>query len=292
MIGGIKETSYGVVKRLGFIADVIECMLDRQSAMEPLKILDFGCGTGQLLSIPLAQSFENRIVLYAYDIDLPSLEKLTYESRNKNIRNIVVCKSRDEIVSQQFDIIIFSEVIEHIENPQKILSELIEMLKADGKLIITLPNGYGYFEFDSLMTNIIILLIKPILYKLLSRKRKNANDECREQATLAINPHINFFSYRQIIKLLSSLNLTVEKCEGRTFICGPIISKLIDKSDFLIALNNYLGSKLPLFLVSGWMMVCLRNQDAEREEIELNLSFFSKFYTKLKRYINLRRYKL
>lgn len=84
-------------------------------------------------------------------------------------------------------------------------------------------------------------------------KRKNSNFP---KDTLAVSPHVNFFHFKEIKKIINNVGLKIDIYQGRTFICGfPLIDKIINKFNFLLKLNNYLGSKLPHYLVSDWMFV-------------------------------------
>ena len=46
-------------------------------------------------------------------------------------------------LSEKFDVIICSEVLEHLPEPSKLINLMLYVLKDDGILIITIPNGYG-----------------------------------------------------------------------------------------------------------------------------------------------------
>ena len=51
-----------------------------------------------------------------------------------------LCSAEEIPVSDDlFDVIIFSETLEHLENPTKVLNEIFRVLKPEGKLIMTTP---------------------------------------------------------------------------------------------------------------------------------------------------------
>ena len=91
------------------------------------KALDIGCREGyqtrlledmgfNVTSIDVTKDFDNCIIMDAN-------EKL-------------------EFGDDEFDLVWCSEVIEHLDNPAKSLSEFRRVLKQSGKLIITTPNSY------------------------------------------------------------------------------------------------------------------------------------------------------
>jgi ubiquinone/menaquinone biosynthesis C-methylase UbiE len=48
--------------------------------------------------------------------------------------------------NNQFDYVVAGEIIEHLENPKAFLDEVYRILKKDGYLILTTPNGCGVHE--------------------------------------------------------------------------------------------------------------------------------------------------
>lgn len=62
-----------------------------------------------------------------------------------------------DLPKNNFDLIIFSEIIEHLTNPVPILRKLVPLLKKDGYLIMTTPNVFRW-------QNIINLIIGKNIY--------------------------------------------------------------------------------------------------------------------------------
>lgn len=92
------------------------------------NVLDFGCGYGTLVSY-VKKKYNKEIL--GYDIN----ENARAVLKEKNIKYI---NSLNEI-NEGFDTIISSNVLEHIEDDQKILDELNSLLKNEGLLILYLP---------------------------------------------------------------------------------------------------------------------------------------------------------
>ncbi|MBI4739626.1 class I SAM-dependent methyltransferase [Candidatus Woesearchaeota archaeon] len=76
------------------------------------------------------------------------LEKKGYEVTSIDIEKkyeacrIVDVNKRLPFDDRSFDLIWCSEVIEHLDNPQKTLQEFRRVLRNDGRIIITTPNSY------------------------------------------------------------------------------------------------------------------------------------------------------
>ena len=284
------ETSFGIIKRFYFVNKIIEdeCKSTNYNA---INILDVGCGTGEMLTVELAKTQKKankNINFHAYDSDIKSIAHLKKICENEQIQNITIYTQMPLVELNKYNIIIISEVLEHVHEPATFLNTFSKLLAENGKLIITIPNGFGLFEMDAMFERILALSgLLPFLKKLL--RRKNTISPIKTD-TLAASPHINFFSYRQIKNIISSQGLAIEKYEGRTFICGCFFSRLIDKSEKLIKVNSLLGTRLPPQFVSAWMfLVKLSNAEHPINTI-VNCSdgMIKRQYTRFKRYLNLK----
>lgn len=87
------------------------------------------------------------------DIHSPSIG---YAKKKNPFENVQFeCTTVDKLADQQFDIIIYSEVLEHLEDPSWMLNETKRKLKNNGIYIITIPNGYGPKEMEVRLYNIL-----------------------------------------------------------------------------------------------------------------------------------------
>lgn len=101
------------------------------------KILDFGCGSGVMLSF-LAQ--QSRQVL-AMDIDLVPLERVKkYIPLAENTQVLDVNQvSISQLTPKSFDLINALDVLEHVDNLTRTLSDLLNLLKPGGDLVVSGP---------------------------------------------------------------------------------------------------------------------------------------------------------
>ncbi len=114
------------------------------------SILDAGCSMGGLLfSLRKKSSFD---FIGGFDIDNTAIEMANCYQRINNITNTEIKNgSALEIPfnDNTFDIIIFKDIAEHLENPenlQKALSECYRTLKRGGILFLEAPNYYFPYE--------------------------------------------------------------------------------------------------------------------------------------------------
>lgn len=96
-------------------------------------ILDIGSGNGWL-SKELKDKEKTIVSTDISIINLINIHKLT-----GNSFNIVTDGNRPAFKNNVFDCIVASEIIEHTLEPGKFLSELFNILKPNGKLILTTP---------------------------------------------------------------------------------------------------------------------------------------------------------
>ncbi len=133
------ETTYGVVKRVLVFYDWLNRIMGNGEPQD-IKILDFGCGTGTLVAVPLAS-----MGFQIHGVDSHDLSIHFARQRNASSNLSFSSESTVELIDRQFtcDVIICSEVLEHLEKPQKALDDFHTLLSPGGELFITVPNGYG-----------------------------------------------------------------------------------------------------------------------------------------------------
>ena len=102
------------------------------------SVLDFGCGCGVMLPF-LSQQAEKVI---AVDIDLEPLRRLEkYISFDEKIHFL---DSHADIPHNSLDQIIALDVLEHVDDLDKIFAELAQLLKPGGEIIVSGPTGPTY----------------------------------------------------------------------------------------------------------------------------------------------------
>jgi len=99
-------------------------------------VLDIGCGSGELASV-----LKNRgINVIGIDISEEALSEAKEFLLESFCFNLEAEKWPEELIVQKFDLIIASEVIEHLFDPGSFLRKIKKLLFSNGKIIITTPN--------------------------------------------------------------------------------------------------------------------------------------------------------
>lgn len=209
-----------------------------------------GCGTGIYLTAPLAEAFPN-VGFLGVDNDTRSIDYARGNNRAPNLRFAELSTLGDEAA---FDLVIASEVLEHVDDPPPFLDRLVTLARPDGRIVLTVPNGYGPFEQFALIE--ALLNVSGLQRLLRSLKRLAASAKNRGQAadavTLSISPHVNFFSQVELLRLFDDSGMTVNRFRSNTFLCGYGVDGLI-RSKGAIAWNASFADHLPRWCVSDWM---------------------------------------
>lgn len=103
-----------------------------------IKILDIGCGVGYGLAFFANHNYKK---LFGIDINKYSLKISKERCPKANVKYGDVMKIPFQ--SNKFNLVILTEVIEHLDNPQTALKEIRRVLGPKGILFLTTPNRMG-----------------------------------------------------------------------------------------------------------------------------------------------------
>ena len=268
------ESVYGLSKRFEFVAGVV-------AQFQPKRVLDVGCGTGANLTAPLAQRFPETSFV-GIDSDPASIAYANRENPASNAEYFVEASFGD---TETFDLVIASEVIEHVEHPDAFLHALRRHLAPGGKLVLTLPNGLGPFELVSFAETVMHLTGIYRVLRAFKRILRPGVAGSVASDTLAISPHINFFSYGQICSVIARGGFQILAYRPRTFLCGFGFDHLI-RSPQTIAWNAEIADHLPPQLASAWMFLLSPCVSIGRQAYRRSL------FARLRRFLNEKRWHL
>jgi len=105
------------------------------------KIMDIGCGDGTLLSL-LPQSNANK--LFGFDISPEAIEQT---KKKKYISKLFLgdLTKKETLPQEKFDVVICSEVLEHIKDCSRAIRNISQMVKKGGVLLISVPHSRKYW---------------------------------------------------------------------------------------------------------------------------------------------------
>lgn len=152
------------------------------------RLLEVGCGTGNIL--------ENIDSKKTVGIDLSKY--LLQKTQQKNIPNLHLVNANAEDLpfkKNSFHKAICSEVIEHVQNPQSLLSEIWRILDSKGRLVISIPN-------EDLINLVKWFLVKLRLFGFLFPQQKNKLKENVIKNDLMPEFHLHKFNFNVLKDML------------------------------------------------------------------------------------------
>jgi 2-polyprenyl-3-methyl-5-hydroxy-6-metoxy-1,4-benzoquinol methylase len=117
------------------------------------KVLDVGCGAGRLALI--AGQFADSVDAFDLNGKAIGLAKIVMDCTSLKNVNFFVGDLETYKTKMRYDIIFYSETIEHVDDPLLSLKNLKRLLAPKGKIIVSCPNfqnlrGYSYMSFLTL----------------------------------------------------------------------------------------------------------------------------------------------
>ena len=168
------------VPRFRAITEILGSIAPRDAS-----ILEIGCATGGQLGALKESGYEKLVGLD------PS--PLCVETTKRLYGVDAVCGSLAELVGSQrrFDVILMSNVLEHIPDVRPALAGLRQLLRDDGILFVEVPNVIEFSRWD---------------------------DAPFQQFS---TEHINFFSPRTLANLLQTAGFMLVRCEQNSYAVAP-----------------------------------------------------------------------
>lgn len=108
------------------------------------KILDFGSGTGVILPYCAPRSK----ITYALDINPTLVERTKKEYELKNVEIISYSNKGIPLSSESIDLVYALEVFEHIEDLDKVISEIHRVCKKDAHLLFSGPTENFFYRVE------------------------------------------------------------------------------------------------------------------------------------------------
>ncbi len=178
----------------------------------------------------------------------------------------------------RFDVIMCSEVLEHTFQPAQLLQQFHGLLRGEGLLIVSVPNGWGAFEnlqrMDKLLHRLGIGYIIDYggwLVRASYSVERSRTLPARPGARVVENEaagylnfdskHVQFFRLQRLEGLFREAGFAIEDRRGRILLCGPYAdfwARVLASARVLFRLNNWLADWLPFGWAADWMFALRR----------------------------------
>ena len=198
------------VKRLKFITDVLDAKLPSGA-----EVLDVGCGNG-VISRSLGEKGLN---VKGIDVSDKAIARARELNKFPNVRFDVVSAEQLVADGHRYHAVICSEVLEHLNDPGKLLSVLHDLLDTNGVLIVTVPNGVGPREL--FVTRPIIAMQKKnnwMWSAVQKTKRLFGYKGTTVQSSADDLTHIQFFTKSSLEKLASQHRFSIVRFGKTNFV--------------------------------------------------------------------------
>ena len=122
-------------RRVALAEAVSGAILERIDFTSPLRIVDFGAGTG-LVSLALSGRAEK---VLAVDSSAGMLEVLTEKARRQGIKNVEALYSEnfgESVEKNAWDLIVSSLVLHHVKDHKALIQQLYDLLQPGGRIAL------------------------------------------------------------------------------------------------------------------------------------------------------------
>jgi SAM-dependent methyltransferase len=248
----VPENVYGHAKRLKWI----ESHISKHS-----QIVELGCGTGYMITLPLAKM---GFSIKGLDFDRASIDYGKNIFKEEGLDDALLIHQDIASLEEKPDVIIASEVFEHLtdEDFSRALKTVHAQLPAGGFLLVTVPNGYGWFEFESFLWNQLRLgwLLKNSgIVNITEGYHPSSSPILNFQFTACPEIHPfkngNFSESNYIYLELRDHGFEIIQSVGSTLFSGQFSNLLFHGVKSFLKFNNYLGTCFPR-LASGFYISC------------------------------------
>jgi 2-polyprenyl-3-methyl-5-hydroxy-6-metoxy-1,4-benzoquinol methylase len=219
------------------------------------RVLDVGCGNGSI-SFPLA-ALGCEVV--GADVDPASIESCIRHNTYERATFVLVTETLREVTGS-FDLIVCSEVLEHLDEPRPLVAAMSDKLAPEGRLFVTIPNGYGLREIGGRCERLLRErwgldnALRALRERLERFGMPSASAKYEMHTSNPEQGHVQKFTRNQMTRLLESEHLRIVEWRNSfvilsVFYCRSGLSA-VERFD------NWLADRLPAFCASGWYICC------------------------------------
>jgi SAM-dependent methyltransferase len=250
------ENACGHTKKLCFLLDAIDAFRRQQG--RPVTVLDFGCGNGMAVSRHLIERCNS---FYGVDIHEPSLAfaRQRWSQPNAQFLNMLP-------TNVNFDVIVYADILEHLDDPIAFLRAHQPQLLPDGIVIGAVPNGYGNYELENRLVrwfgiSAVITALRRTKRRLSGQPPPEAESQCYAGELVPYNTssgHVQFFTQGTLKATLHDGGFELKILKPAAFLSAPLISRLLLHGQTMMRWNARVADFLPLWMASAWFFVATK----------------------------------
>ncbi len=253
ILGTSGYQNYTDIKRLKFIIDALD-----ENIAAGSNVLDVGCGNG-LIAISLGKAGYN---VFGIDISEKAIGKASKKNILSNVKFAVAGAEELSETNIKYDAVICSEVLEHLNEPSSLLKYIYKIMKDEGILIVTVPNGKGPRE--TLITKPVIAMQKKDnwIWALVKKiKTVLGYKGTTLQSDADDLTHIQFFTIKSLRKLAEQNAFIIKKIGKTNFLENVFpFSFATKKIKFLQKIDCAVADVLPYNFTCGFVSIWQKNK--------------------------------
>ncbi len=210
----------------------------REHAGQPLHVLDVGMGSGRTLRYIEAQPGTERLKFSGVDI-FPYGEDAIYNRDRWTVYHANLEEGLPFLDSQQFDIVLCEQVLEHMHTADEMLAEMERVLRPGGIMVLGVPIFPHCVAF-------IPRYFKPLLERLTTRPDK------RRAAT---HGHVQAYSLKTFLRSIRRhTELEVQESRGFRIVSGGLL-RYLENYRWWYEFNRQLGATIPSWCTETQVIV-------------------------------------
>jgi 2-polyprenyl-3-methyl-5-hydroxy-6-metoxy-1,4-benzoquinol methylase len=251
------ENAYAHTKKLRFLLDEIAAF--RQRRRRPVTLLDFGCGNGMAVSRYLIEQADR---YYGVDIHQPSLEFARERWSQPHAQFL------DQVPADiAFDVIVYADILEHLDDPLSFLRAHHEHLQRDGIILGAVPNGYGPFEIENRLArwsgvNAGVGWLRRTKRRLFGQPPPKSEILEYDGEIVPYNSssgHVQFFTRKSLRRVLERGGFALMELKPAAFLGAPWSARLLLRGKTIIRWNATISDYLPLRMASAWFFAAVKS---------------------------------
>ena len=213
----------------------------------PLSILDFGCGNAAQAGAFIINA---RDIYMGVDIHQPSLDHARANFGGPTARFVDAIPS-----NERFDVILASEVLEHLDDPDSVLAGLVrDHLAPEGRVLGSVPNGWGLTELEKKLDEALGLYGKLRAVLRAWRRFRKRGDPARAAAIPYNheNGHVQFFTQGQLRRVAASAGLKIAAMQNGSIMGADLSGVTLLRPGFMIRANVRAADFVPHWASATW----------------------------------------
>lgn len=261
-----RENVYGHSRKARLVLEALARLREEQG--QGLDVLDLGCGNGSALTRFLAARGDR---VLGIDTHAPSID---YARREFGAEGLTFRQIDCEALlaeALRFDAIICADVLEHLPDPEAALGCVERLLRPGGRLVVTIPNGFGPFELESWLSRLpvigavslwIVDHLTAVLNRFVFKGAWTAAVTPQDLPYNAESGHVQFFTRSVLVRMAARRGLKPLGHTGVSWLSGPYTNYLFAPSRLFCQVNAQAGQWLPSRMLSAWFFEFGRVADA------------------------------